>query len=71
MQRTTSIINRSLFSNFLTRRFYSGGSFGGSGGSAGATANSRDWGEKERAIEGQWARINVSSLLVLVVLFKC
>ncbi|KAI7875356.1 hypothetical protein K492DRAFT_199256 [Lichtheimia hyalospora FSU 10163] len=40
----------------MTRRFYSEGQYGS--GSAGATASSRDWGEKERAIEGQWARIN-------------
>ncbi|KAJ8653641.1 hypothetical protein O0I10_010678 [Lichtheimia ornata] len=61
MQRITRsiIINRPLFSNLTTRRFYSDGPFGGSSnGGAGATASSRDWGEKERAIEGQWARIN-------------
>lgn len=74
MQRITRsiIINRPLFSNLTTRRFYSDGPFGGSSnGGAGATASSRDWGEKERAIEGQWARINVSSTLLLIVLFKC
>ena len=59
IQRT--IITRSFMSN-MTRRFYSEGQYGS--GSAGATASSRDWGEKERAIEGQWARINVSLIMI-------
>ncbi|KAI9319810.1 hypothetical protein BX666DRAFT_2024870 [Dichotomocladium elegans] len=36
-------------------RFYASGQFGGS---EGATAGTKDFGEKERAIENHWARVH-------------